>query len=57
MITLDELIRQLEVLRDNGTSGDTPVVIDAGMCLCEVEEVDLGTEGEGVLIWAGDLVE
>lgn len=37
--------------------GDQEVLIDTGMCLCVVEEIDLGSSDEGIIIWAGDLAE
>jgi hypothetical protein len=57
MITVDELIRQPEVLKEGGILGETPVVIDCGQHLAEVVEVDLGASDEGVVIWCGDVVE
>lgn len=56
-MTLDELIERLiEVKRVNDVLGETPALIDTGMCLCEISEVDLGSSDEGVVLWAGDLV-
>lgn len=57
MITIDELIRQLENLKEYGTAGDTPVLIDDGMALREVEEVDLDASSLDVVIWVGSVVE
>ena len=57
-MTLDERIERLiEVKRLNDCLGETPAVIDTGMCLCVINEVDLGASDEGVILWAGDLVE
>lgn len=50
-----ELVEILEQLIED--NGDQDVVIDTGMCLCVVEECDLGSSDEGIVIWAGDLVE
>jgi hypothetical protein len=59
MITIDELIRQLEELKEvNNLPGDSPVVIDVGPYLTEVEEVDVDAHDEStVVIWCGDRVE
>lgn len=58
MITIDELIRQLEAIKEiNDLAGDTPVVIDDGCSLVEVAEVDLGASDEGVILWVGNVVE
>lgn len=58
MITIDELMRQLEALKEvHGLDGETPVVIDCGSFMAEVEEVDLGGSDEGVVIWIGDRME
>ena len=58
MITVDELIRQLEQLKDEGTPGDAPVLIDCGEFMTKVEEVDLDASDEStVVIWCGDRVE
>ena len=38
-------------------SGDQEVLIDTGMCLCELDQVDLGGSDEGIVLWAGDLAE
>lgn len=58
MITVDDLIRMLEALKDDGKAdGVTPVVIDCGSYLAEVEDVDMGGSDEGVVIWCGDRVE
>jgi hypothetical protein len=52
---VSDLIEHLEILLHD--HGDQDVVIDTGMCLCECSEVDLGASDEGVIIWAGDLVD
>ena len=57
MIDLDEMIRRLEELKENGTPGDTPVLIDCGQYLTEVEEIDLDANTEDVIIWCGDLAK
>jgi hypothetical protein len=58
VITVDELIRRLEEMKDSqDVSGETPVIIDCGEWLAEVEDVDLGGSDEGVIIWCGDRVE
>lgn len=59
MITIDDLIRMLEALKeDNGLAGDSPVVIDCGSYLAEVEDVDVDASNEDtVVIWCGDRVE
>jgi len=58
MITVDELLRQLESLKEvNNLPGDTPVIIDCGEFLTEVEDIDLGGSDEGVVIWCGERVE
>lgn len=57
MIDIDGLIFKLVELKENGTPGETPVVIDTGIILCEVEDVDLGASDEGVVLWCGDRVE
>lgn len=49
-----ELIERLQRLKE--PQGDLDVLIDTGMCLCEVDQVDLGGSDEGIIIWAGDLV-
>lgn len=49
-----ELIKKLQCLLD--INKDQDIVIDTGMCLCEVGDVDLGGSDEGIVIWAGDLV-
>jgi hypothetical protein len=55
-MNLGELIEKLvDLIEIHGT--DQQVVIDTGMCLCVVDEVDLGASDEGIIIWAGDLVE
>lgn len=56
-MTIDELINGLIELKANGVSGDMVVLIDDGMNLREIEEVDLGSEDEGLIIWPGDPVE
>lgn len=58
MITIDELIRQLEELKEgNNLPGDSPVVIDVGTHLTEVEEIDVDAHDEAtVVIWCGDMV-
>lgn len=53
---LSELITKLVKLEIEQKYGELEVVIDTGMCLCVVEDVDLGASDEGVVIWAGDLV-
>lgn len=50
-----ELIEKLQELVER--DGDQDVVIDTGMCLCVIDEVDLGFSDEGIVIWAGDLAE
>lgn len=55
-MTVSELIEKL-ILLDYQGHGDDDVVIDTGMCLCVIDEVDLGASDEGVIIWAGDLVD
>ena len=50
-----ELIESLKFITE--CHGDFDVLVDTGMCLCVVEEVDMGGSDEGVVIWAGDLVE
>lgn len=58
MITIDELARQLEELKEvHNLPGDTPVLIDCGSHLAEVEEVDLDASDQGVVIWVGDEVK
>ncbi|MGE0156720.1 MAG: hypothetical protein AB7T17_06795 [Geobacter sp.] len=47
----DQLTRLIE------QDGDQPLLVDIGLALVQVEEVDLGTEGEGIIIWCGDRVE
>lgn len=37
--------------------GDEQVLIDSGMCLCVIDEIDMGGGDEGLIIWAGDLAE
>ena len=37
--------------------GDEQVLIDSGMCLCVIDEIDMGASDEGLIIWAGDLAE
>lgn len=37
--------------------GDEEVFIDSGCCLHVIDEVDMGASDEGLIIWAGDLVE
>jgi hypothetical protein len=49
-----ELIQLLQFI--TSTQGDFDVLVDTGMCLCEVDSVDLGGSDEGIIIWAGDLV-
>lgn len=49
-----ELIESLQFIV--GVHGDQDVVVDTGMALCVLEEVDLGASDEGIIIWAGDLV-
>ena len=57
-MTVNEVIRRLQELKVlNSLTGDEPAVIDTGMCLCIIDEVDLGASDEGVIIWAGDLAE
>lgn len=57
-MTLDELIERLiEIKQTNDLLGETTALIDTGMCLCAISEVDLGASDEGVILWAGDLVE
>ena len=50
-----DLINRLQYLVKH--HGDQEVSIDTGMTLCVVDDVDLGSSDEGVIIWAGDLVE
>ena len=58
MITVDELIRQLEALKEvNSLDGETPVLIDCGSFLAEVDDVDIDASDQGVVIWIGDTVE
>jgi hypothetical protein len=35
--------------------GDETVLLDTGMCLCVVDEVDMAASDEGIIIWAGDI--
>jgi len=37
--------------------GDEDVLIDTGMTLCVIDEVDMGGGDEGLIIWAGDLAD
>ena len=58
MITVDDLIRRLEEMKDSGdANGDSPVQIDVGAYLAEVEEVGVDASDQGVIIWCGDRVE
>jgi len=50
-----ELVERLKELIE--IDGDQDVVIDTGMTLCVIDEVDFGSSDEGIIIWAGDLVE
>lgn len=50
-----ELIETLTKLVE--ANGDHDVLIDTGMCLCELDQVDLGGSDEGIILWAGDLAE
>ena len=50
-----ELIQTLQKLIIG--SGDQDVLIDTGMCLCKLDQIDLGGSDEGIIIWAGDIVE
>ena len=54
---LSELITKLVHLEIECGHGDLDVVVDTGMTLCVLDEVDLGASDEGIIIWAGDLVE
>lgn len=47
----DQLSRLIE------QDGDQPLLVDIGLYLVHIEEVDLGTEGEGIIIWCGEQVE
>ncbi|MHB1051377.1 MAG: hypothetical protein ACYC09_14960 [Bacteroidota bacterium] len=51
---VSELIERLQSLAAN--HGEQVVLLDTGMCLCEIDQVDLGGSDEGIIIWAGDLV-
>lgn len=59
MITVDDLIRRLEEMKESGeVKGDAPVLIDVGAYLAEVEDVDVDASDEStVIIWCGDRVE
>ncbi len=59
MITIDELIRQLEDLKEtNNLPGDSPVLIDVGSYMTEVEDVDVDASDENtIVLWCGDRVE
>ena len=37
--------------------GDEDILIDTGMCLCVIDEIDMGASDEGLIIWAGDMAE
>lgn len=58
MITIDEVIRQLQEIKETQElPGDSPVVIDCGSYLAEVEEIGVDASDEGtVVIWCGDMV-
>ena len=50
-----ELIESLQFI--TSVHGDFEVLIDTGMALCVVDQVDIGGSDEGIIIWAGDLAE
>lgn len=49
-----ELIQTLQKLVIG--NGDQEVMINTGMCLCEIDQIDLGGSDEGIIMWAGDLI-
>lgn len=55
MMLASQVRDQLTLLIEQ--DGDQPLLVDIGLALVQVEEVDLGTEGEGIIIWCGDRVE
>ena len=51
MNTLDGAIRRLQELKITmNLPGDTPLVIDTGLHLTTVDDIDLGASDEGVII-------
>ena len=57
VITLDDLFCKLEELKQT-LPGDSPVLIDVGAYLAEVEDVDIDAHDEStVILWCGDRVE
>ena len=59
MMTVDELLRRFDEMKLCGdVNGETPVLIDCGPHLAEIEDIDMDASDECTcIIWCGDKVE